>query len=338
VVEDAPSPVPCKLPYNRRRSLSSKPVRRPRTWLISFEEFRELRHSCFLDQKRCADFVGVSLRTVRHWDTGKTRVPWSVVRLLRLLRLGDLGALDDSWTGWTVNRNGLWSPTGQRYNEPEMSRWWLTVEQSRLFREAYDVGLFDAFEAKPRGSGTTVPCVPGHSGRSVELLTQLLDRLALLADPSPAQPALLALPAPSGSTAPTPLFLSGRSINGVAGEVAASAASASATTVDLAVTSPAAELGVDSGCPGGARLARVSSQLRRLQGRQSSTAGLSVRASADAKLTTDRSRVVGCLPGKHQRFPGVTEEPAMALLSLTIPVRPELAEASPAKQRRGRKP
>ncbi|WP_329743443.1 DUF3653 domain-containing protein [Dyella sp. A6] len=31
------------------------------------------------------------------------------------MRMGDLGALDDAWSGWTLNRNGLWSPEGKRY-------------------------------------------------------------------------------------------------------------------------------------------------------------------------------------------------------------------------------
>jgi hypothetical protein len=61
-----------------------------------------------------------------------------VVRLLRFLRLGDLGALDEAWSGWTVNRNGLWSPDGKRYHQGAMRHWWLTCEQARWWREDYD--------------------------------------------------------------------------------------------------------------------------------------------------------------------------------------------------------
>lgn len=111
-----------------------------RTWYVSPEGFRELRHGCFLSRQRCAEYLGVSLRTVRHWDAGRNRVPWSVVRLLRLLRSGDLGGLHDDWAGWTLNRNGLWSPDGKHYPEPAMRRWWMTCEQARFFRDAYDRG------------------------------------------------------------------------------------------------------------------------------------------------------------------------------------------------------
>lgn len=126
--------------------------RSPRTWLISCEEFRELRHSAFLTQKRCAEFLGVGLRTVQLWDQGKNRVPWSVVRLLRIVRLGDLGGLDDAWAGWTINRNGLWSPTGKKYDPDGMAKWWMVSEQARFFRDAYDRGLFG-------GVGAPAPAV-----------------------------------------------------------------------------------------------------------------------------------------------------------------------------------
>lgn len=109
-------------------------------WHLSPEGFRELRHSCFLSPKACAEFLGVSLRTVRYWDAGRNRVPWSVVRLLRLCRLGDLGALNDQWSGWTLNRNGLWSPEGRGFRTAAMRHWYLTIEQARLWREAYDRG------------------------------------------------------------------------------------------------------------------------------------------------------------------------------------------------------
>jgi len=83
----------------RPRRAAGRPRRR--VWLVSPESFRELRHACLLNRKACAAFLGVCERTIRHWDTGRNRVPWAAVkllrrlrlRLLRLLRLGDLGAL-----------------------------------------------------------------------------------------------------------------------------------------------------------------------------------------------------------------------------------------------------
>lgn len=121
---------------NRRDTRSNHAHRR--TWHLAPDDFRELRLSCFLSCKACAEFLGVSLQTVHAWDAGKRRVPWSAVRLLRLMRLGDLGALHDGWAGWVINRNGLWSPDGKRYAEPMMRRWWLVSEQARFWRQGYD--------------------------------------------------------------------------------------------------------------------------------------------------------------------------------------------------------
>jgi len=113
---------------------------RSRTWHVSPEGFRELRHSCFLSQVKCAEFLGVSLRAVKHWDSGRNRVPWAVVRLLRITRLGDLGAIQPAWAGWTLNRNGLFPEDGRRFDLESMRLWWVTQNQAACFRRAYDEG------------------------------------------------------------------------------------------------------------------------------------------------------------------------------------------------------
>jgi hypothetical protein len=135
--------------------------RRVRLWYVSPDEFRELRHGCLLSRKACAAYLGVSLRTVRYWDAGRNRVPWSVVRLLRLLRCGDLGALHDEWTGWTINRLGLHAPAGRSYRERDMRAWWLTCEQARLFREAYDRETLGGVGAQPLRARERVTLLPG---------------------------------------------------------------------------------------------------------------------------------------------------------------------------------
>jgi hypothetical protein len=59
------------------------------------------------------------------------------VRLLRLLRLGDLGALCDDWAGWTLNRLGLHDPAGRTYRLDAMRAWWITAEQARFWRQGH---------------------------------------------------------------------------------------------------------------------------------------------------------------------------------------------------------
>lgn len=76
-------------------------------------------------------------------------MPWSAVRLLRLLRGGELGGLLDGWDGWTIFRDRLVSPDGRAYRERDMRQMWLTLTQAALFRESYDI----ATGARPLGVG-----------------------------------------------------------------------------------------------------------------------------------------------------------------------------------------
>jgi len=120
-----------------------------RVWLISPEGFRELRHACLLSRQQAAAYLGVCLRTVRHWESGRNRVPWSAVRLLRLRRAGELGGLLDGWEGWTIWRDRLVSPDGRVFRQRDMRHLWLTLTQAALFREGYDKATAGGVGAEP---------------------------------------------------------------------------------------------------------------------------------------------------------------------------------------------
>lgn len=111
-----------------------------KTWLYSPEQFRELRQSCFMSRAQCAAFLGLSKSTIRTWETTRCRANWACIRLLRLYRLGDLGALHDAWEGWTINHTGLHAPDGRRFDERSMRHWWNTTEQARFWRRQYEAG------------------------------------------------------------------------------------------------------------------------------------------------------------------------------------------------------
>jgi len=94
--------------------------------------------SLFLNQQACADLLGVCVRTVRHWDAGRNRVPWSAVKLLRLLRGGDLGALEPAWQGYRLDGNTIWTPEGHAFRAGEMAWWSLVVRRAQAFSRRYD--------------------------------------------------------------------------------------------------------------------------------------------------------------------------------------------------------
>lgn len=109
-----------------------------RCWYLPPDGFRELRLSCLMSQRATAAYLGVSLRTIQHWDAGRHKVPWSTVRLLRLCRQGDLGAVDDHWKGFRIVRDALVTPDGRCFTVDALRLWWSTAGQARLWREAYD--------------------------------------------------------------------------------------------------------------------------------------------------------------------------------------------------------
>jgi len=131
--------------------------RRRRLWYISPESFRDLRASCLLSRQACAEYLGVCLRTVRHWEAGRNRVPWSAVRLLRLLRCGELGGLHAAWDVWTLDRLGLHSPDGRTFRLDAMRTWWLQLEQARFWREAYNRGELGRRPERVERASTFLP-------------------------------------------------------------------------------------------------------------------------------------------------------------------------------------
>lgn len=100
------------------------------------------------------------MSSVKAWDRGISRVPWSVVKLLRVFRLGDLGALQPEWRGWSIGRAGLVSPEGLVYARGDFAWWSLTCRQAEAWRRERD------------RSRAGCPAVVGHgmaraTGRSV---------------------------------------------------------------------------------------------------------------------------------------------------------------------------
>ena len=119
--------------------MQARKKRGAKLWLASPEEFAALRHSCFMSRATCAAFLGVSSATMRGWENGRTRASLSAIRLLRLYRLGDLGALHDSWRGWQIADGKLYAPDGRTFR-----------------RRAFTTG---------RSFGITAAAVPGHALR-----------------------------------------------------------------------------------------------------------------------------------------------------------------------------
>jgi hypothetical protein len=75
-------------------------------------------------------------RTVRYWISGKTLIPYSAYRLLRILTGAELPA--NGWDGWHMHSGQLWSPEGHGFKPNDSSWWSLLVRQARCFKTMAD--------------------------------------------------------------------------------------------------------------------------------------------------------------------------------------------------------
>ncbi|MBA2078754.1 MAG: hypothetical protein BGP10_06980 [Rhodanobacter sp. 68-29] len=102
------------------------------------------------------------------------------MRLLRVVRLGDLGALCDDWAGWTLNRLGLHDPAGRTYRLDAMRAWWITAEQARFWRQGHRLA---GDSERLEGASTFAPVVSGQ-GEASRRETARPDRLRDAAAPA----------------------------------------------------------------------------------------------------------------------------------------------------------
>ena len=89
-----------------------------------------------LTPETAGQMLHVSPRTVRYWLSGKTLVPYSAYRLLRILTGAELPC--NGWDGWHMHSGKIWSPEGFGFLPKESSWWSLLVRQARSFSILYD--------------------------------------------------------------------------------------------------------------------------------------------------------------------------------------------------------
>lgn len=65
--------------------------------------FLRWRDSYFVSLEKAADFLGVTLRTVRSWDT--SGAPDWAMRLIAI-STGDLSGIHPAWRGWKISHTG----------------------------------------------------------------------------------------------------------------------------------------------------------------------------------------------------------------------------------------
>lgn len=141
--------------------------KRPRLHLIDPVEFRALRRSAGLTRDAAAEMIGVSLRTVGHWETGQTRIPYAAFKLLRIYRHGEF--LHPAWQGYALIRGKLVTPENHELHPGDLS--WLSLlhrraefgDQARERARALDEALRQALASSPSVSPASAAVEPDPS-------------------------------------------------------------------------------------------------------------------------------------------------------------------------------
>ena len=79
----------------------------------------------------CAEFLHVTVRTVRNWESGKHDIPFSAYKVLRLMTGMDIPG--PTWAGWCFHSGKLWSPEGHGFDGRDCADWGLLIRQARSF-------------------------------------------------------------------------------------------------------------------------------------------------------------------------------------------------------------
>lgn len=120
-------------PRRKKPSRAGTYGKGPRRGAITAAQFREARVFAGLTRERAAEFLGVSLRTIGHWETGKARPAFAAFKLLRVLRHGEL--VDPAWDGYRLVRGKLVTPENREFSPADLAWLSLLVRRSHAFSE-----------------------------------------------------------------------------------------------------------------------------------------------------------------------------------------------------------
>ena len=98
---------------------------------IAAELFIEARLIAGLSVSQAAEILGVTTKTVRNWESGRTRIPRAFLVLLKYV--SGYAIPDAAWEGWTIHSGTLWSPTNRSHLPEDLEQLWIVFEKARLW-------------------------------------------------------------------------------------------------------------------------------------------------------------------------------------------------------------
>lgn len=112
-----------------------------------------------MDRKGVSELLRVTVRTVKNWEQGKSRVPYSAYRLLRIHGCYDLPGA--AWSGWRLAGDTLWSPERRGFRPFDLAWWGLTVAMAREWKRIYAGSSVSGNEIAAQLTITAADVLPG---------------------------------------------------------------------------------------------------------------------------------------------------------------------------------
>lgn len=152
---------------------------------ITADQFTHERLASGFTREEAAEFLGVTLRTIGHWETGQSRPLYSAFKLLRSHRNGH--PTERGWEEFRFTHGYLFTPEGRRLHPADLG--WIALLARRADAYGQELAKLRAQQAaasQPRAparaclavppAGSAVPAWRAPSAQAVTLTVQPLDR------------------------------------------------------------------------------------------------------------------------------------------------------------------
>lgn len=93
----------------------------PASAFIDPGAFRLARGRAVLSRAAAGAFLGVTERTIRNWEEGRSKIPYAAFKLLRCYSGFELP--HPSWEGFSFHQDTLWSPERRATNRMSWGSW-----------------------------------------------------------------------------------------------------------------------------------------------------------------------------------------------------------------------
>lgn len=105
---------------------------------VDAADFVDVRLLAALTRAQAAHLLRVTVRTLRNWEQGKVRVPYSAYALLRIH--GGYALPGEAWQGWRIRGDALYSPEGLAFRASDAAWWSLTCAMARQWLQMRQQG------------------------------------------------------------------------------------------------------------------------------------------------------------------------------------------------------